>query len=262
MKITNKIFIQPDLNNPILVCGLPDVGFVAKQAVDYLIGKLKAKLFEEIYSPYFPSYVLIKKDGTVELMKNELYYWKNTHGNDLILLTGNTQALSPEGQYELADQILSKAKNFGVKRVYTLAAYLVDRRLSTEKPKVYGAVTNLNLKKELAEYGVKILDKGNIRGFNGLLFGLAKLRNIEGICLLGETVSYTTPSGRTVVDVKSAQVVLEVLTKILKIEVDFSDLEKQAKATEEFLRKIEEMERQAFEELTKTFAPRKHMYYV
>ena len=41
MKITNKIFIQPDLNNPILVCGLPDVGFVAKQAVDYLIGKLK-----------------------------------------------------------------------------------------------------------------------------------------------------------------------------------------------------------------------------
>jgi hypothetical protein len=261
MSIKIRRLAEPTLNEPFLVCGLPDAGFIAKQVVDYLIEKLDAKLFEEIYSSYFPSYVLIKKDGIAELMKNELYFWKNTkQKNDLILLTGNTQPLSPEGQYELAEEILVKAETFGVKKIFTISSYFVDRR-STGKPKVYGVVTNPNLKEEIVEYGVYPLSKGSVKGFNGLVFGMAKLKNINGICLLGETIEYTTPSGRTVVDVKSAQSVLEVLLKMLGVEVDLSEIEKQAKTTEEFLRRIEEVERQALEEISRAFAPKKHTYY-
>jgi len=261
MSIRVKRLTEPTLKEPLLICGLPDRGFIAKQVVDYLVEKLNAELFEEIYSSYFPSYVLIKKDGTVELMKNELYFWRNNGGgSDLILLTGNTQPLTPEGQYEVAEDILVKAENLGVKRIFTISSYFVEKH-STEKPKVYGVVTNPNLKEEVVKHGVQLLDRGSVKGFNGLLFGLAKLKNIGGICLLGETVEYTTPSGRMVIDVKAAQSVLEVLLKITGIEVDLSEIEKQAKTTEEFLRRIEEAEHQALEEISKTLTPKRQTYY-
>ena len=65
------------LKEPYLLCGLPGIGQVGKVTIDYLITELKAILFGEIYSHFFPSYVLINQNGIVELMKNELYFWKN-----------------------------------------------------------------------------------------------------------------------------------------------------------------------------------------
>jgi len=255
--------MEPTLKNPYLICGLPDVGFVAKQAIDYLIEKLDAKLFEEIYSYHFPSYVLIKKDGTVELMKNELYFWKNDkQENDLIFLTGNCQALSPEGQYELTEEVLTRVEKLGVKKVFTLAAYLVDKRSQTEKPKVYGIITDPVLEKTLTNFDVPLLSRGGIKGFNGLILGMAKLRKMEGICLLSETIGYVTPSGQSLVDVKAAQAILEVLTRILGIELDLSDLEKKTKITEEYIKKIEEMERQTLEQISRSFSQRKQTYYI
>jgi len=251
------------LREPYMICGLPDVGFVAKQAADYLVEKLKAKLFEEIYSPHFPPYVLIKRDGTVELMKNEFYFWENTEmKNDIVILTGNTQALTPEGQYELVDKTLTRAKMLGVKKIFTLTSYLVNNRPQNEKPKIYGVVTNPELKEELATYEVQILEKGSIKGFNGLLLGMASLKKIEGVCLLSETIDYAGASGRMLIDVKSAQTILEVLMKILGFQIDLSDMGKQAKITEEFIQKLEESERQVLEQLSKTYPPRKQVYYI
>ena len=57
-----------------MVTGLPGIGYVAKLAVDHLLKELKAELFEDLFCPSFPPYVIIRKDGTVELLKNEFYY--------------------------------------------------------------------------------------------------------------------------------------------------------------------------------------------
>jgi len=251
------------LNQPYLLCGTIDSSLIAKQVVDYLIGKLDAKLFREIYSNYFPSYVLVKNDGTVELMRNELYFWRNDkQKNDLMFFTGNTQPLTPEGQYEVAYEVLNLAGELNVKKVFTFSAYPVKGYSNNGKPKVYAVATEKKTLNELEGYDVKILDKGYVRGLNGLIFGLAKLKKISGICFFAETVSYLTPSGRMVVDVKPVQAILETLTKFLDIKVDLTEIEKQVKVTEDFIKKLEEIERQALEELSKTFAPKKQTYYI
>ena len=136
---------EPVLNRPILISGLPGFGYVAKLSADYLREQLKAKLFEEIYSPSFPPFVLIRKDGTVELLKNEFYYWKNKSSseNDLIIFTGNTQASSPEGQFEVVDEVLRVAEKFGVGKIFSLAAYASQERVDV--PRVFGAVTDSGL---------------------------------------------------------------------------------------------------------------------
>ena len=53
----------------VLVNGLPGIAYIGKLSVDYLIQQLKAKVIAEVYSKYFPPYVLIKGDGLVELLK-------------------------------------------------------------------------------------------------------------------------------------------------------------------------------------------------
>ncbi|MEM3437426.1 MAG: proteasome assembly chaperone family protein [Nitrososphaerales archaeon] len=250
----SKIYKEPELKEPYMVTGLPGIGYVAKLSMDYLIKELRAELFEELYSSSFPPYVLIKKDGTVELLKNEFYYWKDTKSkNDLIIFTGNTQAISPEGQYEVTYEVLNRAEKFKVKKLFATAAYVTGRYV--EKPKVYGVVSEPELLKDLKKYDIIPMDAGSISGTNGLLFGLAKLKGIQSICLLSETPGYMTPSGRVLTDVKAAQALLEVLSKMLDIEIDTKPLEEEAKMTEEFVQKLEELERRWIEEMRKSVAP-------
>jgi len=118
VSITEKISVEisslPELKDPILICGLPGSGFVGKLAVDYLIDKLKAKQFGSIYSSSFPPQVSIQSDGTVDLVKNSIFYCK-TNEQDLILLTGDAQPVSAQGEYALATEIIELCKKNGCK---------------------------------------------------------------------------------------------------------------------------------------------------
>lgn len=261
MDVEVKLLKELKLKDPIFIGGLPGIGYVAKLSADYLIEALKAEVFCEIYSSFFPPHVLINKQGIVELMKNEIYFWKNIQlKNDLVIFTGNTQAASAEGQYAVAQEVLNIAQKIGVKRLYSLAAYVSEEHI--EKPKVYLAATEQKLIKEAEIYDVSPMEEGSVSGTNGLLFGLAKSRNIEGICLLGETPGYTTPAGRSIVDAKSAQALLEVLTKILGIEINMAPLENQAKMTTEFIQKLEDVERRMLEQFSVAPTPKDRMYYI
>jgi len=118
--------IKPE--RPYMVTGLPGAAGVAKLSADYLVKQLKGELFEELYSDAFPPHVLITKDGTVELLRNELYHCKDSKAkNDLIVFTGNTQAVSPEGQYEVANETIARAKRLGVVKLLATAAYVVEK---------------------------------------------------------------------------------------------------------------------------------------
>lgn len=246
-----------------MVTGLPGAAGVAKLCADYLLKQLKGQLLEELYSDAFPPHVLIKKDGTVELLRNELYYCKDANSkNGVMIFTGNTQAVSPEGQYEVANETIARAKRLGVLRLFATAAYAVEK--PPKRPRVHGAASDPSLIEELKGYGVIPMEKGSIAGTNGLLFGIAALQGIPSACLLSETPAYTTPTGRFVVDARAAQALLEVLTKILRIEIDMKPLEKEARLSEEFMQRMQETEQRTIEEVRRAAAPRppKEQMYV
>src|SRR6187551_2794851 len=68
----------PSLNSPYLICGFPGTGLVGKLAVDYLIKELGAIHMADLFSSYFSPQVVIQADGTTNIVKNSLYYVKNT----------------------------------------------------------------------------------------------------------------------------------------------------------------------------------------
>ena len=88
-----NVLEEIELDNPIFIEALPGIGHVGKLAADHLIDELGATKFAEIYSPTFPPQVIVKDEGIIENMYNELYYLKDLGEDDLdiIVLVGNTQ---------------------------------------------------------------------------------------------------------------------------------------------------------------------------
>src|SRR5512143_1966531 len=106
-----KEFAEIHPNNPILIEGLPGLGLVGKIAIRYLIKQLKAKKVAYLYSPHFPYFVLVNSKGNVRLLRGAFYYAKSAAGeNDVFLFTGDSQSQTIEGQYDIAEKMLSYAR--------------------------------------------------------------------------------------------------------------------------------------------------------
>lgn len=234
--IAVKEKVEP--NNPVLIEGLPGQGMVGKIAVEHLIKCLKAKKIAELYSPHYAYYVLVNKTGSIRLLRSEFHYWKNEDGgSDLILLTGDTQPQTIEGQYEVADAILGFAQQNNVKFILTIGGYRTEAKT---EPQIFVSATSQELLSKASDLGIKSSPPGSpIVGTAGLLIGLANLRNLDAACLLVETLGYLP-------DPKAAKSVVKAISGILKVDVDLSGLDSEiakSEQIEERMRKIEEQRR-------------------
>lgn len=233
-----KILEEVSLDNPIFIEALPGIGHVGKLAADHLIDELKATKFAEVYSPYFPPQVFIGEGGIIENMVNEFYYLKSQNENqrDLIILVGNTQGVSPEGQYSVCGDLLNFIEKYNVKELYTLGGLATGQPI--DETIVYGAATDDDTIQTLKDVGVEIRSSdGGIIGASGLFLGLGKLKGMSGACLMGATPGYF-------IDAEAAEAILDKLSKLLNIEVNTDKLEERAEETKEILSKAQQREQE------------------
>lgn len=238
-----KLLKDVDLSDPIFIEALPGIGHVGKLVAEHLIHELGAEKFAELYSPSFPPQVFVGEGGIIEPMKNEFYYLKSAGEDhkDYIILVGNTQGLSPEGQYDICGAIIDFVKKYGVKYIYTLGGLGTGQHV--EKTKVLGAATNEELAKLLEEHNVKLRSAdGGIIGASGLLLGLGMSRGLNGVCLMGETPGYF-------IDADASKAVLIVLLNMLKLDVDVAKLEERAEETRKMISKAQQMEQEMAERM-------------
>ncbi|MDG6906533.1 MAG: PAC2 family protein [Nitrososphaerota archaeon] len=226
---------DPSLNDPIIVCGLPGAALVGKFAVDHLVSELPAKPLAEIYSNEFPTQIIVKDNGIATSMHNEILYWKNNnHGSDLVLFTSDAQPTSSEMGYSLSERALdflvSKCK---VKELVTLGAYVTGTR--TDKPRVYATATDAAHAKIIEQIGCTLMRYGEIKGMNGLLLGMAKIKGVLGYSLLGETEGYSF-------DGRASSIVLECLGKMVGVKFDLEKLNQRAKEAQKLLDAVLEVE--------------------
>lgn len=203
---------EPQLKEPILVEGLAGLGNVGMIAAAHLIESTDAKVFAELYAPYFQDYIIVNKDGTCRPPRYQFYAAK-TEKNHYIILTGDSQPSLEDtlAHYDLCDEILNFAEKYGSKFIVTMGGVV------TSKPgnEVYIAATSEKLAQKHLNKGTKIYGEGRIIGATGLLLGLAKRRGWKGICLLGATTGLGAERG-------VALSLFKVLTKIL--EADYKNI--------------------------------------
>jgi len=248
--INIKLHHQPKLNNPDMIAAWPGMGNVALGTAKYLRDKLDAELFGEIEPVNFFQFpgIIVKDDSTIEtpkftiLPKNKFYFWKNTgSGSDLIIFISEAQSGGME--YEVARRVVEIGKMFGVNRIYTTAAFALPIK-TNQASNVHAAATSIELVDVLKQFNLTLMTDGSISGLNGFLLGIAKDKGIEGICLLGEMPNYLTHIEYP----KASHAVLSILSKMLNIKIDLSELlalaKYQEKEIKKYVKKIEEQMQQ------------------
>lgn len=247
---TIKVFQKiPKLRNAIMIEGLPGVGNIGRVAAGYLAEEMKAKKFAELYSEWFFPFVMLHKKYKIHLLKNEFFYYKakGKGQRDLIILLGDCQSLSPQGHYEVSEKILDFVEKLGVTEIITIGGLATGELNGSAK--VIGAVTDEKMMEKYKKYGINF-DAGEkvgyIVGAVGLLLGLWKQRDRDGVCLLGQTTGFPI-----VTDPKAAESVLGVLTKILGLKIDMKKLDKKVKEMEGFIKKVETLQKRALMEMSR-----------
>ena len=225
MKNLIKLYGRPKLNEPNLLAAWPGIGNVSIIVAQYLLGKAEFKELGEINAPYFFDPIgVLAKDSLIEapqFPQSRFYYYK----------TGEDQPAAKS--YQLANAIIDFASRFHVKRIYTCAAALT-RIHHTEQPRVWGVATRPEMAPDLAKYGMQ--QKGNlhISGLNGLLLGVAKERDVEGLCLLGEVPTYVTKMPNPM----AALSIIRVLSAMLELDIDLGELSQQAAESMERMKQV------------------------
>jgi len=211
------VLSKPKLENPVFVEGLPGFGNVGKIAAHMLIEFTHANIFAELYSPSFPDYVSVNKNGICRPPKYE-FHSASLGNTQFIILTGDAQPSRDDvvAHYLLCDEILNFAEQHGCKFIATLAG------VTTPKPagEVYVATTSSELAAKAVEKGAVLYGGGRIVGAAGLLVGLAKNRGWTGFCLLGATTGLKA-------DKEAAYSVFKLLTKILGTETNNKSLDEE-----------------------------------
>lgn len=236
-KTTIELEKEPEVENPIFLEGLAGIGHIGRNSVSYLAEHLGAEKLGEIHSHHFPPYTIINDDHTVEVIKNNLYQVKRDDDRDLILLEGNAQASTPEGHYEIAEEVLDFAEEIGVSEIITVGGY--GKGEVVEDPDVLAAVSNSDVKERYEEFDIEYDEEvGQIVGASGLILGLGERRGIEGLCILGETPGFLLS------DPKSTEKVLQVIENILEEDIDYSDLDEKVEESQEVLKKLKNLSSQ------------------
>ena len=236
MKNAITLYKEPHRKACDLLAVWPGIGNVALIIARYIKDKLKAEEIGEIepFGFFDPIGIMVKSNiiEAPQFPESKFYYWQNPNSDRDLLLFISDEQPSFKG-YDLAGCVLDVSQKLKVKRVYTCAA-AIARIHHTEKPKVWGAATNQKLLEVLRKYDVILRGDIQIAGLNGLFLGVAKERGFDGICLLGEVPTYTT----RIPNPKAALAVLDILTKILAININLAELAKLAKESDEQMKKL------------------------
>jgi len=221
---------KPQLNNPILIEGLPGIGNVGKVIVDFMIDELKAKKLYDVTSYYFPHSVFVNEKNLVELPSIEIYYKKfGGKKRDLLLLTGDVQPMDEVSSYEFCDKIISLLESLNGREIITLGGIGLPE--IPKKPKVYCTGNN---KKIIEKYKTDAVNNnlygvvGPIIGVTGLLLGLSSKKNMDAIAFLAETYAHPMYLG-----VKGAREIIKVLNEKLQMNIKIDKLKKEIEDIEE-----------------------------
>ena len=220
------------LKDPILIAGFPGVGNVGKIVVRHLKKEFKAKRIATVYSPGFPPQVVMKRNGGIRLLNNSFYLIRRP-ANDIVLLTGDVQAMTQESQYEINEAIVDFfANDLGGKFIFTVGGYNSGDN-NIETPKVFANATDPSVFKSFKKSDIVIgKSRGTIMGSAGMILAFAKMKKLSGICLMGETRIMD-------LDASAAKAVLIVLSEAIKLKVNTNNLDIIIKSTAEAIKEAE-----------------------
>lgn len=196
---------EPDINKPIMIAAMQDMGNVGSIAIDFINKTLQTKVFRYVSAP-FPNYVE-DKGGHIDFQQEK---WEYRYAKGIIVFGGGVgQPQTNQELYELCQDVIDVAKSYSAQLIYTLGAFHTNREYG-KSPKALFTTTSIELKDQIERLGMEPTPGSSlITGFNGLVLGYAKKNAVQGIGLYAEIDNPQVPQYRSA---KSLLLSLEKLT--------------------------------------------------
>lgn len=196
------------------------MGNVGIGAADYMRRKLDASVCARMdVSRHFIPDAIEVNQGIGRIPSPPLHNIYVIEEPPLLIFEGETQ-VGGEAATAIAEELLDFAQRHGVRTVYTGAAFASP--VSYREPvKVFGVATSERLRETFAVHGVQPLVEGRISGLNGLLLGLAGVRDMAAACFLATMPHYAVNTPNP----KSSKAIIEVFQRLLNTTVDMTELD-------------------------------------
>ncbi len=227
---------EKSLKAPVTLIGLPGIANVGKIAVETMTQILQAEHFMDFFCMDFPPRVSVQK-GITLIPKSSIHLYRATpdEPHDIFFLTADYQPTSTTGVYEYADFVAREFVNLHVETIYSLAAYEQDYEEYFKSypgtPRVYVSSSSQKILDVVSKLdGTVITEEGVIVGANGVIpTWAASLYNMDGACLLGETL------GVIKLDFRAAKALLVKVSDLVEIDVDLDIMDEQISKVKEFI---------------------------
>lgn len=216
-----KLFEEEKLNGYTLIEGFPGAGLVGPMANSYMIERLSMKYIGYIESDAFPPIAAVH-NGTpmfpVRIYKDDRYK---------IVVVISEFTIPLEVIRQLGDEIVNFVRKQGIKEVISISG------MPVQKPgdNAYAIASTKALMDKAKNAGINPINEGVVAGVSALILSYGMLFNLPVLDILVQV-------DPAIMDPKYAVIAITNLKKIINIEINTAELEKESKLVETKVREI------------------------
>jgi len=211
--------ISEDVKDAVVLEGSPELGLIGNILGWLLVEELNMKQIGHIDSKEFPPLAVLYKGIAIHPFR--------IYSTDGIVLFLSDFIVPPTVSYDMSNAIVDWMERNDSKEFITFNSMVVMEKSDS----VAGAANSEDSLKRLGDIELPILPFGNINGLSGSLLTKTASKNIPGTCLFAEVLNqYPDP--------RAAASLVNVLNKMLDIEVNAEPLLKEAEQIEERLKEL------------------------
>jgi uncharacterized protein len=211
--------ISEDVKDAVVLEGSPELGLIGNILGWLLVEELKMKQIGHIDSKEFPPLAVLYKGVAIHPFR--------IYSSEGIVLFLSDFIVPPQVSYDMSNAIVNWMERNNSKEFITFNSMVVMEKSDS----VAGAANSEEALKRLGDIELPILPFGNINGLSGSLLTKTAKKNIPGSCIFAEVLNqYPDP--------RAAASLVNVLNKMLDIDVNAEPLIKEAEQIEERLKEL------------------------
>jgi uncharacterized protein len=211
--------ISEDVKDAVVLEGSPELGLIGNILGWLLVEELKMKQIGYIDSKDFPPLAVLYKGIAIHPFR--------IYSTDGIVLFLSDFIIPPAVSYDMSNAIVDWMEKNNSKELITFNSMVVMEKSDS----VAAAANSEDALKRLGDLDLPILPFGNVNGLSGSLLTKTATKDIPASCLFAEVLNqYPDP--------RAAASLVNVLNKMLNIEVNAEPLLKEADEIEDRLKEL------------------------
>jgi uncharacterized protein len=213
-----NLFEKVNLSGYTFLEGFPGAGLVGPMAISYIIEKLPMKYIGYLESDKFPPLIAIHGERPLPAVRVYM------HDRTKVVTVLAEFAISIDLTYEMVECVYNFIKEHGISEIVSIGG-IPSQQQDQDSQIVFAIASNDVLKKEAAKAGLRQVGEGVATGINAMLMLKTIMDGVPDISIL-------VPVDPNILDPKYAELAIMSLNKLINLNVDIKELDREAKEVE------------------------------